>query len=99
MDFLGCRVFPGYAVLNRRSRRRFRRKLGAYERRHQAGLWDEATLQQHVMALLGFAMNAYSWRFRRRVLKDLGQRSIGLEPGEPGRELEQQRAELPFRES
>lgn len=98
MDFLGCRVFPGYAVLNGRSRRRFRRRLMSYTARFEAGAWDEATLQRHTMALLGFARQTRSWRFRRGVLEDLGQRPIGLEPREPWRQLEQQRPELPVSE-
>jgi hypothetical protein len=71
MDFLGCRVYPGYSTLNRRSRRRFRAKLARYEERFEVGEWDEANLQRHVMALLGFAAQARSWSFRHRVLVDL----------------------------
>lgn len=96
MDFLGCRIFPGYSTLNRRSRVRFRRKLKLYRRWCEGGLMDEAGLQVHLQALVGFVTQTKSWHFRQRVLKNLGQGSIGLEPGETGWQLEQQRAELPF---
>jgi len=95
MDFLGCRVYPGHSILNRRSRRRLKVKLRAHEQRHEAGQWDEGTLQRHVIALLGFAAKPRSWRFRQRVLADLGPRPVGLEPREPRGRLEQRRAELP----
>lgn len=95
MDFLGCRVFPGYSILNARSRRRFRRKLARYESRLEAGQWDAACLQRHVQTLVAFTLQVRSFRFRQRVLEDFGQRSIGLEPREPRGQLEQQRAELP----
>ena len=98
MDFLGCRVFPGYSTLNRRSRRRFRSKLRRYETHHEDGVWDEACLQRHVEPLLAFTRQVRAWGFRSRVLKDLGARPIGLQPREPRGQLEQQRPELPVSE-
>ncbi|MBK9137392.1 MAG: group II intron reverse transcriptase domain-containing protein [Verrucomicrobia bacterium] len=98
MDFLGCRVFPGYSTLNSRSRRRFRRKLARYESRFEAGQWDEDCLQRHVQTLVAFTRQVSAFRFRQQVLEALGQRSIGLEPREPRGQLEQQRAELPVSE-
>jgi hypothetical protein len=94
MDFLGCRVFPGYSVLNRRSRRRFASKLRRYEYNYESGAWDEATLQRHALALLGFAAKPCSWSFRRQVLRNLGQRLIGLQPRESRGQLEQRRQQL-----
>jgi len=98
MYFLGCRIHPGWAGLNRRSRRRLGRTLRRYEQYHEAGLWDEARLQSHVEPLFAFARQARSQRFRQRTLQNFGSRRNGLQPREPRRQLEQQRPELPFRQ-
>lgn len=95
MDFLGCRVWPGYSTLNARSRKRFRRKLRACGEALVAGLWTEQDFQRHAEPLCAFALQVHSWRFRRCVLEDLGRRPYGLKPGQPGRQLEQQREQLP----
>jgi RNA-directed DNA polymerase len=70
MDFLGCRVFPGYMTLNRRSRRRFHHNLLSLERAFAAGALEEGQLQQRATALVAFTRTAgvCSWRFRRSVL-------------------------------
>ena len=72
-QFLGCRVFPGYLLLNRRSRDRFRRKLGDLERRYLQGEIDELELQTRGTALLAFvqAGGVKSWKFRQAVLEQL----------------------------
>jgi len=98
MDFLGCRVWPGYSTLNRRSRRRFRRRMAFCEGRMRLGVWSDLEGQKHAAALLGFVRQVRSWRFRNQVLDDLGRWPKGLEPGDPRRELEQQSAELPVGE-
>jgi len=71
MDFLGCRVFPHFAVPNRRSRVRFRRKLRAVESAYEAGAIGGLTLQQRSTALVAFVRSKgiSSWRFRDRVLE------------------------------
>jgi hypothetical protein len=73
MDFLGCRVFPEYTILNRRSRVRFQRKLRRLEAAHLAGRLDEQSLQQRSLALIAFTRTPglSSWRFRRSVVKSL----------------------------
>jgi len=71
MDFLGLRVYPTHMILNRRSRVRFRRKLGALERAFLDGRIDESTLQQRATALVAFTRTSgvSSWRFRRGVVE------------------------------
>lgn len=71
MDFLGCRIFRTHVTLNRRSRVRFRRRLGALESDWLAGRIDERELQHRGTALVAFttAGPVSSWRFRRRVLQ------------------------------
>lgn len=70
MDFLGCRVFPGHMVLNRRSRVRYRAKLRWLEDQFQAGSLTELQLQQRATALTAFTRTegVSSWRFRQAVL-------------------------------
>jgi hypothetical protein len=100
VDFLGVRVFPSRLVLNRRSRVRFRRKLRALELALARGEIGELEMQQRATSLVEFteAGGLASWNFRRKVLESLAAAVDRLEPGEPGRELEQLRQELPFGE-
>jgi hypothetical protein len=95
MDFLGYRLFPGTVRLARRSKVRFTRKFRRYEAAHGRGDWSELVLQQRMQALLAFVMSAESGAFRRHVLQCFGVAAKGLEPRESGRQLEQQRDQLP----
>lgn len=81
MDWLGCRVFPRHITLNRRSRRRFARKLRTYEGLFAAGLWDERQLQRHVESLVAFTRTegVSSWKFRRSVLEQPWRRDFSDE--------------------
>jgi len=76
MDFLGCRLYRGHMVLNRRSKRRFRRRLAWLERCHGSGLLSERQLQDRVTAMTAFTRTPglCSWRFRQSVLQ---QESVG----------------------
>jgi len=95
MDFLGYRMFPDHVELNRRSKVRYRRRLGVLSRLHEAGCLSESAVQQRLTALTAFVLPTASHRFRSRVCKQIRSAAIGLEPGEPGRQLEQQRDQLP----
>ena len=95
MDFLGYRLFPGSVRLARRSKLRFMRKFQRYEASHLRGAWSELVLQQRMQALLAFVMPAASGAFRRHVLQKFGVAARRLEPRESGRQLEQQRDQLP----
>ena len=99
-EFLGCRVFPTHMQLNRRSRRRFCRKLRDLEEAYEADRISEDTLQTRATSLFAFttAGGKKSWKFRARVIEQMPVSGHGLEPGEPGRELEQHRQELPVGE-
>jgi hypothetical protein len=100
VDLLGCRVFPSHVTLNCRSRTRFRRKLAALEAAFQSGEIEELQLQQRAGSLVAFSTSGAvsSFQLRRRVLQGLAVSGHRLEPGEPGRELEQRRQELPVGE-
>jgi RNA-directed DNA polymerase len=63
MDFCGFRIFPGWRVLNRRSRRRWESRFREIE-----ALDDEGDQQRRSQAMIAFAKEGSSWLFRRRVL-------------------------------
>jgi hypothetical protein len=71
LDFLGCRVYPDHLKLNRRSRRRFRRKLLDLELEFECGDMEPLELQQRLTSLVAFtrAGGTRSWKFRRGVLQ------------------------------
>jgi retron-type reverse transcriptase len=99
MDFLGYRLFPGTVRLARRSKVRFARKFRRYEAAEQCGRWSELKLQQRMQALLAFVMPAESGAFRRHCLQRIGVAVKRFQPGESGRQLQQQRDQLPDGES
>ncbi|MEI6394580.1 MAG: hypothetical protein WCT12_26170 [Verrucomicrobiota bacterium] len=59
------------------------------------GEWSGLVLQQRMQALLAFVMPAASGAFHRHVLQRFGVAAKRLEPCESGRQLEQQRDQLP----
>ena len=95
MDFLGYRIFPGHAELKRHSKVRYWRKLRLLDALHRDGMISEQALQERLTALTAFVLPVRSHRFRRGVMEKVRSAAIGLEPGEPGRQLEQQRDPLP----
>jgi len=72
MEFLGCRLYRWHAVLNRRSRRRYRRKLAWLERCRAGGAITEQQFQDRATALTAFTRTPglCSWRFRQAVLQN-----------------------------
>jgi RNA-directed DNA polymerase len=97
MEFLGYRIFPGHTELNRRSKVRYWRRLRVLDKLYAAGTISENGMQQRLTALTAFVLPVRSYRFRQRVMARFRSAAIGLEPGEPGRQLEQQREQLPCR--
>lgn len=99
VDFLGSRIFTTHIELSRRSKVRWGRRLRVLERAEKLGLITEFALQQRLASLVAFAKsgNAKSWRFRTAMLKRWSVNDPSrLEPGEPWRQLEQRRDELPI---
>jgi RNA-directed DNA polymerase len=72
LPFLGFRLYPDRIDLGALARRRFIRKLVAYERRYLYGEWTERELDAHVGPLLAFVKTADSLGFRRYVLARYG---------------------------
>ncbi len=98
VPFLGCRIWPTHVELNRRSKRRWRRRVRVLERAERLGFLSEPALQQRLAALVAFAKagGAMSWTFRRSVLEQgVVDDPKRLEPREPWRRVGQRRGELP----
>jgi len=72
MNFLGCRLYRWHMILNRRSRRRYRRRLAWLERCHESGHLTERQLQDRASAMTAFTCTPglCSWRFRQSVLQN-----------------------------
>jgi len=72
IPFLGCRIWPTHVELNRRSKRRWRRRVRVLEQAERLGLLSESNLQQRLTSLTAFSMaaGAKSWKFRRAVLQE-----------------------------
>ena len=99
IPFLGYRVFPQKVLLLVSSKKRFIQKLIKYESKYEQGVWSEEKLAKHITAMTAFISHADSKGFLRNTIQRFGVSSYGLEPGEPRRQLEQQRQELPVGES
>jgi RNA-directed DNA polymerase len=71
LNFLGCRLFRTHTILNRRSRRRFRRRLAHLEKAHAMGRIEESELQRRADALVAFTRmkGVSSWQFRQATLQ------------------------------
>ena len=97
IPFLGCRVFPSVIRLKHRSKIRFFRKWNEREEEWRAGLIDEDKFLQCASSLLGHVQQVTTREMCRSFFWGQGHRR--QEPGEPWRELEQHRQELPVGES
>ncbi len=96
MPFLGYVVHEGKLYLTRRAEKRFCAKLQSANQLLNSGIWNQAAFAGHVEPLLAFRSHAVGrWTPQEHFnLKS----SMGFEPRESRRQLEQQRAELPVGE-
>ena len=67
IPFLGYRVFPLTVRLIRQSKKRFIKKFKQYERKFELGIWNESTLQKHILPLFEFVKFADSLRLRKQI--------------------------------
>jgi retron-type reverse transcriptase len=95
MDFLGFYLTGICTKLSRRSRLRYNKKLNVLNRLYADGMLSEDLLQKRLSSLTTFTLEASSWGFRDRTLKGFGTTAVGIEPDDSGRQLEQQRDQLP----
>ncbi len=72
VSFLGYKVLPGQLYLNGRSKRRFRHKLLALERRHREGVISDQEYGRAITPLIAFTRHAQALSFRRSCLKMIG---------------------------
>ena len=100
IDFLGCRVFPSHMQLSRRSKRRYRKKMRELmEDLSQQRIGDQEFSDRATsLTAFGIAGRTKSLQFRQKTLQSFQVNGHGIEPGEPWRQLEQQRVELPISE-
>ena len=68
IPFLGYRVFPETVRLIRQSKIRFIKKFKQYERKFELGIWNESTLQKHILPLFEFVKFADTLNFRKKCL-------------------------------
>lgn len=91
MNFLGYRIFPSHMEPNRSSRVRYRRHLNLLARLYDRSKISDLEAQQRLSAATAFLLPTRSYRWRRRMMRTIRSVIIGFEPGEPWRQLEQQR--------
>ena len=95
LPFLGFRLWPGLVRLDARRRRRFARKVTtAFVALHRAEITEEA-FTHTISSLIAFTETAASLGLRRKlfeaIMEEVGQGHHRLEPGQPWRQLGQQR--------
>ncbi len=95
MDFLGMRIFPQGIRLARKSKERFMRKARLYAWLAEVGVFTQEDYQERMTALVAFTEEADTRAWRKSFFRKLTS-NVWLEPLVARRQLEQQRAELPF---
>jgi retron-type reverse transcriptase len=98
--FLGYRVWPSHRLLPKSNVHRFRRRLRAMQRRFAAGMLGGREIRQRIMAWMGHARQADTWRLRNELFAS----TIFIGPAanrscSSGGLLEQQCQERPLGES
>ena len=94
MDFLGFRIRPDGLRAAREGLRRYKRKMRMCGMLFREGALSESTYQDRITALTAPLLLARTRGWRCTHLGDLA-RSVGREPRETGRELEQRGGQLP----
>ncbi|MFH1135465.1 MAG: reverse transcriptase/maturase family protein [Pseudomonadota bacterium] len=96
LPFLGCRVFPGLVRVRQENLKRMFGKIRERQNEFRAGRVSEDRLERSIQSVVGHLKCVNTFNLRRKSLfsgVEVGER---LQPGEPGRRLEQQREELSF---
>ena len=94
MDFLGFRIRPDGLRAAREGLRRYRRKMRMCGMLFREGALSESAYQDRITALTASLLPARTHGWRCAHFRDLA-RSVGREPRETGRELEQRGGQLP----
>lgn len=100
ISFLGYSLYPHKILLNRRSKVRFKRKMGKYVDMYLSGKWTDTEFNEHIVPLFAFVRKAYTKSLRTDICKKYTVDGRNrLEPRSPWRQLEQQCADLSCFES
>jgi retron-type reverse transcriptase len=98
--FLGYRVFPDHRLLDQGNVRRFKRRMRRYQQMYAAGQLSALQVRQRIVAWVGHAQHADTWRLRRAILgSTVFSRAAARCPRVAGWFLEQQPEELPLGQS
>ena len=68
VDFLGCRIYPGKIALNKRSVRRFERKLKIYTNELKMGALSREKFAKRTQALISFTDKTDALSLRRKII-------------------------------
>lgn len=69
LPFLGYVLTKQSLHLNKRSRKRFRKKIVLYESNRENETWTEGEYQKHILPLLAFTKKADSYHFRKKIMQ------------------------------
>jgi RNA-directed DNA polymerase len=69
LPFLGYVLTKHSLHLNKRSRKRFRKKIVLYESNRKNNKWTEIEYQKHMLPLLAFTQKADSYHFRKKIVQ------------------------------
>jgi RNA-directed DNA polymerase len=70
VSFLGYRLLPDIVRLNQTSKKRFLRKINAYQKYLQQGRWSQSDFARHVEPLVAFTEYAQTKQLRTKVICD-----------------------------
>ena len=68
LPFLGYRIFDNKMKLNKRSKKRFIRKINLYGKKLEDDVWSEKEYQNHILPLLDFVQKAETRNLRNKVI-------------------------------
>lgn len=71
VSFLGYSLYPHKILLNRRSKIRFKRKMGEYADMYLGGIWNDREYREHITPLLAFVQKAYTKKLRNSLCEKI----------------------------
>lgn len=100
LNFTGYRIYPHSMIVNAAGRTRLRHRWRMVARLAAEGRITELEAQQRSDSLIAFTLAGKErcLRWRRREAITVGSHQTGPEPGDPRRQLEQPRNQLPRRQ-
>jgi len=68
VPFLGYKLFPYTVKLNKKSKKRFKKKIRIYNNLLKKGKWSEKDYQRHITPLIAFTEYADALNFRKNII-------------------------------